>query len=196
MPLTLTLTQPVTTLAKLYDRLILAMAWLAGALLVLMFIAIVLDVVLRNLGMQSSAHLFTFTEYALLMVPCFGAPWLVRERGHVFVEIGLNALSVAARQRALALIGIVCIAVCLVLAWYGFDVAWRNFQLNDKDVRSFDAPRWALVICIPISFLFMATEFARHLIRGGDFLGSMVASASDSVATDALLTTPVISKRD
>ncbi len=26
------------------------------------------------------------------MMPCFGAPWLVREKGHVFVEIGLNAL--------------------------------------------------------------------------------------------------------
>jgi C4-dicarboxylate transporter, DctQ subunit len=184
------------TALALYDRLILALAWLAGALLVLMFVAIVVDVVLRNLGLQSSAHLFTYTEYALLMVPCFGAPWLVRERGHVFVEIVLNELSAAVRHRALVLIGLVCIAVCLILAWYGFDVAWRNFQLNDKDVRSFDAPRWALVICIPISFFFMATEFARHLLRGEDFLGSMVTSASEPVVSDALLNTAVISKRD
>lgn len=161
-------------LIGIYDRLILALAWLAGALLVLMFVAIVVDVVLRNLGLQGSAHLFTFTEYALLMVPCFGGPWLVRERGHVFVEIMLNALSAAARRRAVVLVGLACIAVCLTLAWFGFEVTWRNFTLGDKDVRSFDAPRWALVVCIPISFLFMATEFARHLIRGEDFLGSMV----------------------
>ena len=69
--------------------------------MVMMFLAIVIDVLLRNLGLQSSAHLFTFTEYALLMTPCFGAPWLVREKGHVFVEIGLNALSGVWRQRHL-----------------------------------------------------------------------------------------------
>lgn len=156
-----------------YDRTIYALAWAAGALLVLMFAAIVVDVVLRNLGMQSSAHLFTFTEYALLMTPCFGAPWLVRERGHVFVEILLSALSAVNRQRALLVIGITCIVVCLVIAWFGFEVTVRNFVMNDKDVRSFDAPRWLLVVCIPISFLFMATEFLRHLWLKQDFLGSM-----------------------
>lgn len=164
-------------LISLYDWLIHAMAWLAGALMVMMFLAIVVDVILRNLGLQSSAHLFSFTEYALLMTPCFGAPWLVREKGHVFVEIGLNALSEVWRRRALVGIGIVCILICLTLAWFGFEVTWRNFVLNDKDVRSFDAPRWALVVCIPISFLFMATEFARHLIKRQDFLGSMAPSA-------------------
>jgi C4-dicarboxylate transporter, DctQ subunit len=161
---------------KAYDALILAMAWFAGALMAAMFAAIVIDVLLRNLGLQSSAHLFTFTEYALLMVPCFGAPWLVREKGHVFVEIGLNMLKPAMRQRAIVGIGILCIFICLVLAWYGVQVSLRNFELNDKDVRSFDAPRWALVACIPIGFFFMATEFARYLIRGEDFLGSMTPS--------------------
>lgn len=156
-----------------YDFLIHALAWIAGALLTGMFLAIVIDVVLRNLGWQSSAHLFTFTEYALLMTPCFGAPWLVREKGHVFVEILLNTLSGVRRQRALLVIGLVCILVCLTMAWFGFEVTIRNYTLNDKDVRSFDAPRWLLVICIPISFFFMATEFLRHLLRRDDFLGSM-----------------------
>ena len=159
-----------------YDTLIFAMAWFAGALMAGMFAAIVIDVVLRNLGLQSSAHLFTFTEYALLMVPCFGAPWLVREKGHVFIEIGLNMLSPAHRRRAIVCIGMFCIFICLVLAWYGFEVTARNFRLDDKDVRSFDAPRWALVACIPVSFFFMATEFLRHLLRGEDFLGSMAPS--------------------
>jgi len=67
-------------------------------------------VAVRNLGYQSSAHFFTFTEYALLVVPCLGAPWLVREKGHVYVEILLMALS--DRQRAVLryLIGALCIA--------------------------------------------------------------------------------------
>lgn len=170
-------------LARAYDALIFGMAWLAGALLVFMFVAIVVDVLLRNLGWQSSAHLFTFTEYALLMVPCLGAPWLVRERGHVFVEIALNALPECARRRAVVAIGWLCILICGVLAWYGAEVTLHNYRLNDIDTRSFDAPRWLLVVCIPLSFFFMATEFARHLWRGQDFLGSMVATAGDMTSS-------------
>src|SRR3954451_10624599 len=99
------------------------MAYLAAFLIAAMMGIITLDVVLRNLGYQSSAHFFTFTEYALLMVPCMGAPWLVREKGHIYVEILLMSLGPKARGRATMAIGLVCVALCLVLAWYGFGIA-------------------------------------------------------------------------
>lgn len=142
------------------------MAVAAGALMVAMFAATLIDVILRNLGFQSSAHFFTFTEYALLFVPMLGSPWLVREKGHVYVEILISTLRGPARRRALQAIAVVSIAVCLVLAWYGFDVAWHNYWAGDKDVRTLDLPRWALVVCIPLGFLIMAIEFARLLRRG------------------------------
>src|SRR3989304_2764344 len=63
------------------------MAWVAGLLMAAMMVAICFGVIARKVGYQSSAHLFTFTEYALLIVPCLGAPWLVREKGHIYVEI-------------------------------------------------------------------------------------------------------------
>jgi TRAP-type C4-dicarboxylate transport system permease small subunit len=143
-----------------------AMAVAAGVLMVGMFATTMIDVVLRNLGFQSSAHFFTFTEYALLFVPMLGSPWLVREKGHVYVEILIGKLSPRVHKRALQVIGVVSIAVCLVLAWYGFDVAWHNFWAGDKDVRTLDLPRWALVVCIPLGFFMMAIEFARLLRRG------------------------------
>jgi TRAP-type C4-dicarboxylate transport system permease small subunit len=146
------------------------MAWLAAFLIVAMMVVITLDVVLRNLGLQSSAHFFTFTEYALLIVPCLGAPWLVRERGHIFVEILLMQLGPRARRWALRLIGAACVTLCLVLAWYGFAVTIHDYLNAERDVRSFDMPRWLVVGWIPLSFLMMAIEFARFLWRGEDFL--------------------------
>jgi len=157
-------------LAKAHDAVLYGMAWVAGLLMVAMMLTICIDVVVRNLGYQSSAHFFTFTEYALLLIPCLGAPWLVREKGHVFVEILLMYLSRDARKAATFLIGVACVGICLVMAWYGFEVTANNFRLGDMDVRSFDAPRWALVACIPVSFLMMAVEFARFLWRREDFL--------------------------
>src|SRR2546422_10280855 len=120
------------------------MAIAAGFLMAAMMVVICLDVVLRNLGYQSSAHFFTFTEYALLLIPCLGAPWLVREKGHIYIEILLMHLGVQARKRLTMAIGAVCVAVCLVVAWYGFDITFTDFMRNEKDVRSFDMPRWII----------------------------------------------------
>lgn len=159
-------------LAKIYDAVLYGMAWLAAFLIAAMMAIITLDVALRNLGYQSSAHFFTFTEYALLMVPCMGAPWLVRERGHIYVEILLMHLRPAARKWLLRFIGVACVAVCLVIAWYGFGITISDFVNNEKDVRSFDMPRWMIVGWIPLGFLMMAIEFARFVVRDENFLAS------------------------
>src|SRR4051812_26381349 len=107
------------------------MAIAAALLMVAMMVTITLDVVLRNLGYQSSAHFFTFTEYALLIVPCLGAPWLAREKGHIYVEILLMSMPARVRARMTLLIGLVCIAVCLLVAWYGFQVTLHDYLQNE-----------------------------------------------------------------
>ena len=159
---------------KGYDAVLYGMAYLAGFLMAAMMIVIFLDVVLRNLGYQSSAHFFTFTEYALLMVPCLGAPWMVREKGHIYVEIVLMALPPGARKALSWLIGAACIVVCATVAWYGFSVTLNDYLQSEKDVRSMDMPRWMIVGFIPLAFGMMALEFLRFLVRRENFLGSLV----------------------
>ena len=160
-------------LAKAYDAVIFGMAALAAFLMAAMMVTICVDVALRNLGYQSSAHFFTFTEYALLMVPCMGAPWLVREKGHIYVEILLMTLKPAARRRMTMAIGLVCIATCLVLAWFGFAISLNDFLQNEKDVRSLDMPRWMVSVWIPLGFFLMAVEFARFVWRRENFLAPL-----------------------
>jgi len=158
---------------KAYEAVLYGMAWCAGFLIAAMMVVITVDVVLRNLGFQSWAHFFTFTEYALLVVPCLGAPWLVREKGHIYVEILLMHLQPRPRRWLTRGIGLACIGICLVIAWYGFEVTLTDFLRAERDVRSFDMPRWLVVGWIPLSFLMMAIEFGRFLWRGEDFLAPL-----------------------
>jgi TRAP-type C4-dicarboxylate transport system permease small subunit len=157
------------------------MAVLGGVLMVAMMVSIVTDVVLRNLGTQGSAHLFTFTEYWLLLIPLLGAPWLVREKGHIYVEVVLANLSPAAQRTATRLILVACVAVCAILAWYGAEITMRNYVQSDMDVRSFDMPRWRLMAFMPLSFGMMAIEFLRFLLRGeSPYGGGLSASEHDA----------------
>jgi TRAP-type C4-dicarboxylate transport system permease small subunit len=170
---------PIFLVSRAYDAVLYGMAWLAAFLIAAMMVVITIDVVVRNLGYQSSAHFFTFTEYALLIVPCLGAPWLVREKGHVYVEILFTYLR--PRQQAVlrAWIALLCIVVCLVLAWYGADVTLRDYAGNEKDVRSLDMPRWMVVGFVPLSFMMMAIEFLRFLVRRENFLGAPAGQAEE-----------------
>lgn len=155
----------LTPISRAYEAVLYGMALCAGVLMVAMMLMIVTDVALRNLGYQSSAHLFTFTEYFLLLIPLLGAPWLVREKGHIYIEVLIGALSPQRRQTLLRLILVLCAAVCAVLAFYGGAITVQDYVQSEKDVRSFDAPRWMLMASMPLAFGMMALEFLRLLAR-------------------------------
>ena len=118
----------------------------------------------RNLGFQPPPHTLTLTEYALLYTTLLGAPWLVRIRGHVYIELVTAAVSPGVRAVMSRIVSAGCVVVCLVMAWYAFDVTLGDYQRGTDDIRSFDMPRWLLLAAMPIGFGLMAIEFGRFLI--------------------------------
>jgi TRAP-type C4-dicarboxylate transport system permease small subunit len=67
---------------------------------------------------------------------------------------------------------VACVAVAAILAWFGGVITLQDFLGNEKDVRSFDMPRWMLIAFMPLSFGMMAIEFLRLLVRGESPYGS------------------------
>jgi len=156
---------------RAYDGVINLMALIAALMLLWLLVATVVSVGMRNAGMQPFAWLFTSTEYALLYMTMLGAPWLVRRRGHVHIELVTAALPPLLRRGLSRLVALACVLVCAVLAWKGYDLVQLNIARRDFDVRAFFFPRWLLTIAFPISFGLMAVEFARFAV-GRDLLHS------------------------
>ena len=150
--------------AALYRRLLEALAVVAGALLAAMALAIVVDVVLRNLGYQPPRHTFTLTEYSLLYVTMLAAPWLVRAKGHVHIELLTAAVSPRTRFWLTRVVYLLCVLTCVVIFWFGLEVTIDQWQRAVIDVRSFDMPRWLLTASMPLSFGLMTIEFGRYLL--------------------------------
>lgn len=158
---------------RIYDVLLYGMAILAAGVLIWLMLSVVTSVAMRNLGMQPFAWLFTSAEYGLLYMTMLGAPWLVREKGHVHIELVTAALPPALRRIVSRAIAAACVLVSLILAWYGLELFLTNIERNDYDVRAYFYPRWMLTISFPIAFGFMAIEFARfvfgaELIHSGE----------------------------
>ncbi|MBF9052085.1 TRAP transporter small permease subunit [Roseobacter sp. HKCCD9010] len=158
-------------LIRIYDAILNFMALIAAGMLVWLMVSIVLSVAMRNLGIQPWAWLFTSAEYGILYMTMLGAPKLVRERGHVHIELVTSALSPALRHIVSRGVAAACVLVSLILAWYGLELFVTNVERNDYDVRAYFYPRWMLTITFPIAFSFMAIEFARFVF-GSEFMHS------------------------
>ena len=154
----------MTAIRKGYSALLYAMAFIAGATLVWLMVSVILSVLMRNVGLQPFAWLFTSAEYGLFYMTMLGAPWLVREKGHVHIELVTSALSEFPRRIVSRAVALACVAVCVVLAWKGVELFLTNIERGDVDTRAYYYPRWLLTICFPLSFGLMAIEFMRFVV--------------------------------
>ena len=149
--------------------------------LILAFItcAIIYDVTIRNIGMQPPSWTVSVTEYALLYVAMLGAPYMVRHKGHILVEALVQNVPDRTHKAIAMFAYLSCVALCLLLAWYGGKQTWESIAFKDMDYRSFDMPRWLLDITLPIGFFFSAVEFMRYVL-GLDSLYNVAAQDKDA----------------
>ncbi len=148
---------------RIYDGVLFGMAIIAGLLLVWLMLSVITSVLMRNAGLQPFAWLFTSAEYGLLYMTMLGAPWLVREKGHVHIELVTAALPIGLRRIVSRTVAGACVLVCLILAWQGADLVLTNIERGDYDTRAYYFPRWMLTIAFPLSFGMMVIEFSRFV---------------------------------
>ena len=156
---------------RLYTGIVNLMALIAAVMLVWLMISVILAVVMRNAGVQPFAWLFTSSEYAILYMTMLGAPWLVREKGHVHIELVTAALPGRLRRAVSRSVAALCVIVSAILAWKAAELFLGNIARNDLDVRAYYVPKWILTIAFPISFGLMAVEFSRFVF-GRDLMHS------------------------
>ena len=153
------------TLAALYTRLIEALATLGGVLLAGVCLLIVYDVIARNLGLQPPASTVALTEYALLYFTMAAAPWLVRTRGHIVVEVLHARLGGTPKRCVDRLILLICLAVSATVSALSLLLMIEALQRGEIEIRSLEMPRALLFAPLVIGFGLMATEFLRLAIR-------------------------------
>lgn len=156
---------------KIIDKICDFLAILAGIYLVAIMFAIVYQATSRSLGYSGSSHVFTFSEYGLLYIVMAASPWLVRMKGHVYIELLTAAIPKPAAFTFSRVVTLLCVVICLLLVWYTGEATLKAYTRSDFDMRSLDMPKWLLLISMPICFALMACQFLRFVF-GEDTLHS------------------------
>jgi TRAP-type C4-dicarboxylate transport system permease small subunit len=150
---------------RLIDRVCDILAALAGVYLVAIMLGIVISALARTFNISGiwSSHIFTFAEFGLLYIVMAAAPWLVRHRGHVFVEIVTAALPLTLQRPFSRAVSALCVIICLVLVWYTWGATAKAYRFGDAEMRSLDMPKYLLLGAMPIGFGLMAAQFMRFV---------------------------------
>lgn len=157
-----------------------ALAVLAGAAITVAFVLVVIDVGIRTAGFRPPAYTIAVVEYLLLYFTLFAAPYLVRQKGHVYIDALTSQLPRVLRFIVEKFAYMVCIISALTFAYIGWGLSIEAIDSGLFEERSIDIPIWLLYIPMPGAFFLVATEFLRYLV-GIDTMYVDRTEAQDSV---------------
>jgi TRAP-type C4-dicarboxylate transport system permease small subunit len=157
-----------------------ALAIISGALLGLTALAIALDVIARSLAIQPPPWTIAGSEFVMLYVTVLGAPYMVRIKGHVFVEALIMNLPHGVRRVLEKLIYALCLVLSLFLAWFALGATINAFATSDYDMRGFDMPWGWIYGPMTLGLVLTALEFFRYLL-GVDSIYAVDATARDTI---------------
>lgn len=142
-----------------------ALAAVAGALLCALVVLVCMDVASRKFGLFAMPWVLDFTQHGLYGVTFLGAPWVLREEGHIAIEIVVERLAPGPRRAARRVADLLGALVCAALLYYACRALWRSYAANNLVYETFVFPEWWQYVLPPPIFLLLLALFVRRLLR-------------------------------
>ncbi len=154
----------MTRIAAAYLQFLAVLKVLSGVVIFSVFLLIVTDVLIRTVGLKPWLYSSVLVEYGLLWFTMLAAPWLTRNKAHVFIDALTQLLPDKPRIVLEKFVYLVCICISLVITFYSTQLLITAIQEGQIDNRAVDMPLWSLYGPIPFCFLLVAIEFLRFLL--------------------------------
>ena len=159
---------------KVIDTCLNVLATVAGLALGFLLIAICYSTFSRVVFRNPMSNLIEYSAYSLIYITFLGAPWILKQRGHITVDLILEMMSKKKKYLMNMLTDIAGSLICAVVFWEGAVVVWSNIREHIKVMYSMGTPQFLLIIVIPVGSLFMIIQFLRnaaedyHLWKAGE----------------------------
>ena len=147
----------------IFDGLIRALAVIAGVLLLVMVLIVSYTVLMRYFIGKPPVWATEMTEWILLYATFLAAAWVLKEDGHVKIDVVLIRLS---QKKQYVFSVIVCILGILICGFFAYHGAKAVYSLYKRDVIMMGMilmPKYILVAVIPLGLLLCFVQFIRSL---------------------------------
>ena len=145
----------------IFDRVLNTLAFAAGAIIFLSALCVCIGVVSRYYFGHPQIWVVETTEYALLFVTFLGTAWLLREEGHIKVELVLTRLNPRTQVIVNMVTSIICAIIFFIIAWYGVRVTYSYFKLNYQMPTILKPPQYIILAVIPSGSILLFIQMLR-----------------------------------
>jgi len=150
----------------IFDGTINVMAFLAAVILLYVTSSIVLGVVMRYFLGRPLIWTIQLGEYSMLYITLFAAPWLLRDEGHVTMDLIMAGLKPEHQKTLKKYTSLLGSALCFALFVYGTRVTWDTWQRGLFPSEAVLAiPNVYVIFIIPLSSLMLSIGFIRIFCR-------------------------------
>jgi C4-dicarboxylate transporter DctQ subunit len=151
-------------MGRMLDKIMNFMALLAALLMVFITALISYSIAARYLSLPYPTWVIQFTEYALLWVTFLGAAWLLRQEKHVSIDLLTARLGSRGKRIQKIAHSVTGGLVCVVISWNSCLLVWDHFRRGVIDIRAVDMPKYAILLIVPLGFIFLLIQFFRDLV--------------------------------
>lgn len=154
----------MTLLDRWLTRVENALAALGILVLILIIGAVCAEIVLRTFFARPQVWVIEFSEYGLLYVTFLGAAWLMRQDGHVRVDLLTNALGSEWKRRLALASAAIGFAVSVVLTVFGVIVTLDAQRRGLFKPTVLEFPTWIVLAAIPLGSVPLVLRFLHRLV--------------------------------
>ncbi len=149
-------------MGKIFDQILVVLFWVAGALLMFSTVGTCIDVIMRYCFNRPIHWMLEVTEYIMLYIPFLGASLVLKENGHIRVDIFINRLGERKRGIMDVVAWLIGGMVMSIYTWFGGQVTWELYKRGVPSLESLKTPMFLIAMIIPIGGFFFAVQFFRQ----------------------------------
>jgi len=148
-----------------FDNVIRYANYVAAGVLVFIVLSVGGQVFLRYFFGAPIAWVTESNEMCLLFIAFLSTAWLLRQEGHVSLDIIITRFSPRRQNMINAVTSAICVIVLIVLVWYGGVETLEHYQRKLYRPTMLGFPEAAYLWVIPLGFFMLAVQFLRRSLR-------------------------------
>jgi TRAP-type C4-dicarboxylate transport system permease small subunit len=146
----------------IFDSLNGLLLWITAILLAVGWFSVCYEVFSRSMLDSPTKWSLEIIEKSLVFITFLGAAWLLKEDGHVRIDLFVMWLPPRAQMILNIATSVLSAIACLVVFWYGSQVVWEQFQMGYRDPTVLELPQGPIYLVIPFGFFLLFVQYLRR----------------------------------
>lgn len=163
-PSSMVLMKTLAKLERIFDLLIGQLAFVSGVIFIFITVSVCVDVVMRYFLNRPMKWVIEISEYLLVYLTFLGAAWVLKQEGHVTVDVLTARLGSKAQAITGLISSVIGVFVCFIIVWFGSIETWDNFQRGVHIPSILEFPKGPVLAIIPIGSFFFMIQFIRRTL--------------------------------